>query len=121
MDKTVLIEQTSRDLRAVCKYCREDLAIVEPGITFQSIHSLPIFKGNLDQLGRYCVLTLRMKCRETAASVVQSAGYCAGRDIDSVPAETVIAFTGHKCSVYDEFDCIHLLTFLFLVKLFLIL
>ena len=34
-----------------------------------------------------------------------------------VLAEAVVAFPGHQRSVYDEFDCFHLLTFLFFVKL----
>ena len=105
----------------VRKCAREQLAVVKLGITFESVHRSPIFDGDFDQFGIDHTFTLRHKRREATAGIVKSAGYCAGGDADGVPAKAVIAFSGHQSSVYDEFDCFHLLTFLFLVKLFVIL
>ena len=109
------------NLRAVCECCRVKLAIVKPGITFESVHRSPISDGDFNYLGFDHAVTFRHERREAVAGIVKCAGDGARGDADSVPAEAVIALSGHQCSVNDEFDCIHFLTFLFFVKLFLIL
>ena len=105
----------------IIKFCREQLAVVEPRIAFQPIHRLSIFKGDLNQLGRNCVVSLRHERRKAIAGIVECAGNRAWRDADSVPAEAVVAFPGHQRSVDDKFDSVRFVVFLFLVKLFLML
>ena len=44
---------------------------------------------------------------EAPARVVECPHDCAGRDTHGIRAEAVVAFSGHECSVDDEFDSFH--------------
>ena len=53
-----------------------------------------------------------LKSREAPASVTKGPNDGTGRDVDRVPAEAVIAVSGHESSADDEFDGFHFFGFL---------
>ena len=99
----------------VSELCLEKLAVIDLGIFFQTIHSVPILKRNFDQFCLDCIFAFRLKSRVAIAGIIERTGYGTRDNADSVPTKMVVAFARHKSSIYDEFDGVHFMVFLFLV------
>lgn len=85
----------------------DELPVVESGVAFQPVNVRPVLERNLDHFGMDDRVSGLFEGGEPPASVVERPFDGAGRDVDRVPAEAVVAFSGHEGSVDDEFDSFH--------------
>ena len=95
------------DRAAVLQRRRDQLPVVEPGVTLQPIHRGPVGAGDLDQLRIDRAVVAGHEGGEAPAGVVERARDRAGADADGVPAVAVVAFSGHQRSVGDDLDGVH--------------
>ena len=84
-----------------------ELAVVEPGVAFEAVHAPPVLERDFDEFGVNCRIPSLFEGGEAPARVVECPHDCAGGDVHSIRAEAVVAFSGHECSVDDEFDSFH--------------
>ena len=96
-----------RNRAAVLQRRRDQLPVVEPGVTLQPIHRGPVGAGDLDQLRLDCAVVAGHEGGEAPAGVVERASDRAGANADGVPAVAVVAFSGHQRSVGDDLDGVH--------------
>ena len=82
---------------------RQD-AIVEAGISFQTVDICPVPDWNLYQFDSDLRFPRRDKCRESPSRVIERPGNRCDSARNGIPAETFIAFAGTECTVCGDQD-----------------
>ena len=85
----------------------DELPVVEPGVAFEAVHAPPVLERDFDQFGVDDRISDLFEGGEAPAGVVERPHDGARGDVDGIRAEAMVAFSGHECSVDDEFDSFH--------------
>jgi len=92
----------------------DELPVVKPGVAFKAVHAPPVLERDFDEFSVDDRVAGLLEGGEAPARVVERPHDCARRDVDGICAEAMVAFSGHECSVDDEFDCFHFVLLLML-------